>query len=127
MNESILKANIMEELRKSEPSFVSMRLEDRLTSGYPDIVVTALGNTSWWEVKFHDHDGFASEGIQELTMLRLAGACNRAFYIIFEEAPTKRTRILHPKHIKDWQSHGETRPGYNYKWVVECIRGVHYV
>lgn len=130
MNEGDLKSQLMEKLRTMEPSFIAWRIEDKLTAGIPDIHVAACGRGSYWEVKFDDDDGFTSNGAQELMMLRLAGATNRAFYVIYSyksRTGLKFTKILHPKDFKNWQFAGETRPGWDHKWVVEAIRGVHRV
>lgn len=121
--EALHKANLMLEIRNQLPKFVSFRLEDKMTKGIPDIVITGRGKTTWWEAK-HGTPDFDSYGLQELTMLRLAGA-GVAYYIIWLEKEGKQTLIVHPRNIQSlipeisWV-------GFNHKAVVEYIRAIHY-
>lgn len=121
-HESDYKAALMRELRSS-PGCVALRHEDRFTSGIPDISVTRGGRTSWWECK-HANPGIKSEGIQELTMLRLAAA-GYARYIVWEEVRgILRTLIVHPMHISTLQPETFCR-SFDMLWLVEQIRKVH--
>lgn len=130
MNEAALKSQLMEKLKLMEPGFVAWRIEDKLTAGIPDIHIAACGRGSYWEVKFDDDDGFTSNGAQELMMLRLSAATNRAFYVIYgykSKTGLKYTKILHPKHFGEWETSGVKQPGWDHKFVVEAMRGVHRV
>lgn len=93
MIEHPLKAKLTSVLRKELTGFVILRLEDKLQSGIPDMVITGNNRTSWWEIKA---GAFHSKGIQELTLIRLARA-GYARYIIFRE---DRILIVHPNNIK---------------------------
>jgi hypothetical protein len=125
MNETTLKSALVTLLRKAFPGYVIFRHEDRHLFGVPDISVTGNGVTSWWEGKFADPT-FLSQGIQELTMLRLA---NQAYarYIIWELATdgVKRTLLVQPKQMSEWKSTKEFASGFNHSWVVDQVRKVH--
>lgn len=114
----------MRELHKQLPGYVCQRHEDRFTSGWPDISVTGNGHTSYWEVK-HATPDWKSNGIQELTMLRLAHASFCARYIFYyEKQDAKRTLIVHPDNLKSLDSDEET-VGFDHKWLVAFIEKVH--
>ena len=122
-NESILKSKLMVQLKLDLLSFVALRHEDVRTSGIPDLSLTGFGRTSWWECK-HGDPTFASTGIQELTMLRLAAA-GYARYIIWEEKRgIERTLIVHPKHLADLEPESWC-VGFDMHWLVQQMRHVH--
>jgi len=127
MTEAILKGNLVKELRLSFPSFVIIRHEDSFTHGIPDISIDGNKITSWIEVKYANPT-FASKGIQELTMLRLANASHAFYVVYFEKAGNKRTYFIAPhdigNSIESWCNYVD---GFNHKWIIENIKGVHYV
>ena len=122
--ESTLKAAIMKRLRAYK-GVVVFRLEDTATSGIPDIVVTAGGKTTWWEVKF-GNPNWESKGIQETTMLALE-ANGFARYIIYRQTADRligNVSIVRPSllHVMErW----ETVEKFNHDWVVQQILGAH--
>jgi hypothetical protein len=126
-NESKIKGKIMDKAREIAPSFVWLRIEDRFTSGIPDIHAAGLGYGSWWEVKYADPD-FDSNGAQELMMLRMEGALGFAYYVIYVEegvlAYTKKhIRILTPRQFgEDWKTaYTHIIPGFDHAALVEFI------
>jgi hypothetical protein len=122
-HESDGKAALMRELRVRLPGCVALRHEDRFTSGIPDISVTLHGRTTWWEAKVTP---VVSEGIQELTMLRLAAA-GYARYVIWEERRgIKRTLIVHPKYLKDLTPESFCI-GFDMRWLTKKIAEIHLV
>ena len=122
--EANLKAALMRALRDVLPDFVHQRHEDRFSSGWPDISVSGYGRTSFWEVK-HADPRFSSNGLQELTCLRLALASFHCRYIVYHENHgIKRTLIVHPNHIGDLLPEFSCA-GFNHTWLVEQIRKVH--
>ena len=124
MREAKYKAALMRELRDRLPGFVCQRIEDRFTSGWPDIEVVGCGRTSYWEVK-HADPAWKSHGIQELTMLRLAASSFHARYIFFHEKKgIKRTMIVHPNDLENLLPEAWTA-GFDQRWLVEHIRKVH--
>lgn len=91
--------------------------------GIPDISVTWLGMTSWWEVK-HLTPTLRSSANQELMLLRLAAA-GTARYVLYEHTrKMQRTGIVHPLHIRDGRE-GEWTSGFNHHFVVFVIRQYH--
>jgi len=125
MKESVLKANLVKTLRESLRTFVIMRLEDRISSGYPDIVISGNKITSWIEVKY-GNPNFASKGIQELTMLRLASAGFASYIVYWEKLAQKRTYIVEPKDIGkpiiEWMNYVE---GFDHSFVLGKVRLIH--
>lgn len=123
--ETPLKAALMKVMRTELPRFVVMRHEDRWTSGIPDFSVDGAGRTSWYEVKHADPE-FDSEGIQELTCLRLAVAsyCRYVIYYENKDGAEKRTMIVHPKHLHALIPEASV-PGYSHAFVAAYIRRVH--
>lgn len=123
-HESDYKAALMRELRARLPGFVCQRIEDRFTSGWPDIEVIGKARTSYWEAK-HADPSWATHGIQELTMLRLASASFHARYIFWHESKgVRRTLIVHPKHLAEMTPESWCT-GFDMRWLVERIAEVH--
>jgi hypothetical protein len=125
-NESGLKSKLMQQIKKDLPGFVALRHEDVRTSGIPDLSMTGLGRTSWYEFK-HSAPTFKSSGIQELTMLRLAAA-GVAWYVIWEENKhgIKRTLIVRPKCLTELYPEASCS-GFDHKFIVGFMKKVHGV
>jgi hypothetical protein len=124
VTEATLKSALVTLVRKAFPGYVIFRHEDRHLFGVPDLSVTGNGVTSWWEGK-HANPNFKSQGIQELTMLRLANHSHARYIIWDENSGSKRTLVVSPQGMSEWQSAKETVSGFNHRWVVELIRKVH--
>lgn len=122
-NESSLKSALMEQIKLQLPRFVALRHEDVRTAGIPDLSLTGMGRTSWWEFK-HGTPDFDSTGIQELTMLRLAGS-GFARYVIWQERNgILRTLVVHPKHVDDLMAE-ESCIGFDHRFLVGYMKQVH--
>lgn len=123
MTEAFLLSNLLNKLRATLPRAVVIKHCDRMTSGVPDFSVTMNGRTSWWETKYAC-PSFKSQGIQELTLLRLATA-GYARYIVWEEKKgIRQTLIVHPRNIQELKLEARCE-GFNYMWVVEQIVKAH--
>lgn len=124
MREGQPKAELVNLLRNFLKGFVILRLEDVSTNGIPDIAVTGLKRTSWWEVKLANPD-FKARGIQTLTMSRLA-VVGIAYYVIYDlRQNLRRTRIVHPRDIAQWQDAGDVTDGFDHLWVAGRILQEH--
>jgi hypothetical protein len=129
-SETALKHELMEVLRSSLPRFVSLRHEDKFSSGHPDISITGNGTTTWIEAKVLDlRVKTRSKGIQQLTMLRLASV-SHAFYVVWRYARNGEvsTHIVRPSDI---ESHSDEwcdfAVGIDYDFVVDRIKELHDV
>lgn len=123
--EADLKVVLVQTFKLILPTFKTLRHEDVRTCGIPDLSTTGLGRTSWLEVK-HGTPKFDSIGVQEVTMLQLAGA-GFARYVIYQEDKTgenKRTLIVHPRYLKELEPEVSC-VGFNHRFVVEYIYRVH--
>lgn len=124
-DESGLKSALLKQMKLVVPGFVVLGHRDGVTSGVPDWSVTGEGRTTWIEFK-HAAPNFKSTGIQELTMMRLAGA-GYARYVVWEEKRgVKRTLIVHPKDLKDLTPEAWC-VGFDHRWLAEQIRKAHGV
>lgn len=126
VNESMLKSALMLILKQQNPRFVALRHEDIRTSGIPDLSLTGFNRTTWWEFKYANPK-FKSEGIQELTMLRLA-AVGFARYVVWEDVGGfKRTLVVHPKHIgEDLGVHAESScVGFDHRFIAKYMEDIH--
>jgi hypothetical protein len=122
-DESGLKSALLRAIKAGLPGFVALRHEDVRTCGIPDLSLTGLGRTTWWECK-HAAPDCGSTGIQELTMLRLAAA-GSARYVVWEERRgVKRTLVVHPRHLGDLLPEAWTT-GFDHRWLVEQMRKAH--
>lgn len=124
--ETNLKSKLMEQIKLHMRGFVALRHEDIRTSGIPDISLTGYNRGGWIEVK-HGCPDFDSEGIQELTMLRLAAAGFYAYYLIYledKDGESKRTLIVHPKNLKSLDAEAWC-VGHDHRWVVEWFKEKH--
>ncbi len=114
--------DLLKTIREMRPNAVVFKLADRFTIGVPDMCVTELGITSFWEVKLADPD-FDSMGLQEFNALRLAkhGIC---YYIIYEKADLspEMVYIVHPQQLKNWKTQAiSAQKGFNHIWVCNFI------
>lgn len=132
--ESELRSKFMI-VAKADPvlsKFVLIRHEDVRTGGIADLEVVGNRRTTHWEFK-HATPEFESPGLQELMMLRLAGA-DHARYIVFWQSRHgigKRTMIVHPREVhnrKNWLLvPEEVTPGFDMKWLCRQIAEAHRV
>ena len=124
MNESTLKSQLMDVIKKELPTYVPIRHEDVRTNGIPDLSLTGHGWTSWWEFKYADPH-FEIQGIQELTMLRLARA-GFARYVIWQTIDeVQRTFIVHPSCVRTLTRYEQCWDDFNMCELVEAMREVH--
>jgi hypothetical protein len=114
MTEHTLVKQLLTLAREELKGYVIQKHNDRANFGTPDISITGLGFTSWWEIKCANPT-FDSPGIQELTCIRLAvaGYCRYLIYD-FERLKNPTTYIIHPKDIR----HGKRTPC---EWVNDGI------
>ena len=124
MTEATLKSTLVKLLRAELRGAVVLRIEDRFTSGIPDIIVSWNQRVSFWEVKYA-HPNFASRGVQELTLLRLARAGVARYLIYAEIRGVKSTHILDPTDITNWQQASLSTSGFNHGFVLTTLRGLH--
>lgn len=128
--ESPIKANLMKKVRAvmPVPEFVTFRIEDRYTSGIPDIVINGHMITSWWEVKHVDasEKTIDSKSLQDLTCVRLASAACYVRYIVYRELPdgSQVSLIVHPHNIRSLEPEMSFK-GYNHLGIATFMRGVH--
>lgn len=125
-HESALKSALVKTASTKLHGFVVMRHEDVRTKGIPDISFSGFGRDSWLEVK-HATPRFASSGQQELQMLRLAASSYHARYLVYFEdknGDSKRTLIVHPRHIHDLLPEAWTT-GHDHAWVCAHLLKVH--
>lgn len=120
-----LKAKLVELLRAAEPSWMVFPIEDRFRHGVPDLAVIGAGTTTWWETK-HAAPEFDSEGIQELTMKRLARHSHARYIIWRETTEVTETLIVHPRRMNEWTMSPDRIPGINHRWLVQEIRKAHH-
>lgn len=136
MIESKFKSDIMKGLEQRVPDGIHLRLEDRSTSGVPDIVSTFNGMSSWWEAKIARPKIETNRGgIQRLTCRRLAryGYCR---YVVAVEVGRiiKATYVVTPDDLRHINYDFAMLPevglkilGYQPDFVVQCILGAHGV
>jgi hypothetical protein len=130
MTEHTLVKQLLALAREELKGYVIQKHNDRANSGIPDISVTGLGFTSWWEIKCAN-PMFDSPGIQELNCLRLAVAGFCA-YIIYDYRDEKNpnTHIVHPRHLKSWTNpnhHSASWSGAAHSQLVARIGVLHSI
>ena len=129
--EAELKAAFRREMRLQLPRFLLLQYA---TAGAPDREVVGLGVTTRWEFK-HATPQFDSDGFQELTCLRLAAAAHCRYVIWFEDGngTSRRTMIVHPRHVKDKKGHARdmeaeaTCVDFDMRWLVAQVRKAHRI
>jgi hypothetical protein len=124
-NELSLKRSCVRLLREHLAKAVIFLHEPTLGSSksIPDISVTWLNRTSWWEFKYGDPT-FKLRGDQELSLLRLAAAGSAHFIIYETRGDVRRTLIVHPRRIGDLKTDHHAA-GWNHAFVVESIERFH--
>ena len=124
--EGKLKAAFQRELDRQLPDFVTLRYA---TAGAPDREIVGNHFVSHFEFK-HATPEFRSQGLQELTMCRLA-VVGYARYVIWRETPYggKSTLIVHPREVHErtgWDLVPElVTIDFDHGWLVEQIKTVH--
>lgn len=103
MTEGDIKSDLMIQIRIAlpPPSWVCIRHEDHYTFGVPDLSVTGIGMTSWWEVK-HAHPRIAkSRGIQQRLAEKLerAGYCRYIVYYETEQETERGIYVVRPSKL----------------------------
>jgi len=123
--ENELKAALVDCLRHELPTWVHLTHQDVRSSGRPDVTSTGRSRTTWLEVK-HGTPDFDSQGIQELTMMRLAraGAARYIIYIEDADGSNKRTLIVHPRDFKTLEPQAFCK-GFDHKFVADWLRSFH--
>lgn len=127
MKEEIPRSQCVDLGRRTMPGFLFLRHEDKFGHGVPDLTITGLKKTSWWEFKLADeNDGFPSEGIQELTMKRLAAYGGIAFYVIYKQIARKQYQafIVHPDDLSVWKTMRFESPveeTFPHHWVLKFM------
>ena len=91
--------------------------------------ISGGARTGYIEIK-HGTPDFDSQGLQELTMCRLASASFYARYVIFHEhRGMQRTLIAHPLKVMQrtsWDIEAEAWcVGFDMRWLVNEVRKAH--
>ena len=123
--ESELKSELLQAIKKYLHGFVALRHEDVRNGGIPDLSVTAISMTSWWEIK-HATPRFTSPELQRITCLRLAQGGYCRYIIYWEHMGNLETQIIHPVHISDRPIIEAAADGHNHKFVTDFMRMVHF-
>ena len=121
--ESDLKSAFFKEQKKKLLGFVVIRHEDIRTGGTPDLSVTGLGRTTWYEFK-HCTPQCSKHQLQELICERLAAAGFCRYVVYWEKGLFKRTMIVHPRNITSLIPEVSV-VGFNHQFVIDYIRQVH--
>ncbi len=123
-SESTLKSALVKLARAAMPQAVILRHEDQYTAGIPDISCTHKGLTIWWEVKYA-RPAVRDRGIQHLTCRRL-GTFGRCYYLVYQEKRgKKKTFIVHPNNLDEFEDSTQCINGFNHKWVVQQMEQAH--
>jgi len=110
--------------------FFAQQHQDVRKSGQPDVSLSGLHSTTWWEYK-HATPRFSSPGIQENTCARLAARSFCRYIIYFETPCIFSTWIVHPLEVKDKRGimnliHPEwIFPGFAHDKVAEYMKRTH--
>ena len=119
MKEGPLCRGLAAALRAGLPGSMVLKLNDRSTAGWPDVVVQ-WGGALWLEGKVAC-PGVRDTELQRLTMRRLA-AVGLAYYVIWQEVP-KRTLVVHPMDLGAWRErHTSSWDGHGHGPMVELAR-----
>lgn len=126
MTETYLQSKLMNACRVTMPHSVVLNHHgSRFTKDYPDMTVSWLDTTSWWELKLYDNEAFDTPEAQSIMCRKLAqqSICN---YIIYEERKgVKRTLIVHPGQMDAWSICTNFAHGFSHVWVAAYIRKTH--
>jgi len=126
MNELSLVKELVKLMRFHLPGFVIFRIEEKVVSGIPDIIITGNGKTSFIECKFGNPD-FKSKGLQEYNMNKLAVG-GSAFYVVYilDNIDRRWTYIVSPKDIGlvpgQWSLYEN---GFSHKFVIDYVKEIH--
>lgn len=133
-DETGIKSALMREIKVGMPGYVALRHEDVRRSGDPDLSVTGLKLTSWWEAK-HATPDFESKGIQDRVMDRLAQVGFARYLIYFEDGIDKAVFIVHPQNLARFRKANDMldrkmashawAPDFNHAFVVAFMVSTH--
>lgn len=114
--------------------YVTIKSNDRRTSGIPDMTVVANQKVTWWEFKHWDDDGFDWEGIQHRTCCRLdrESYCRYVVYMKKDRTirlvqPIKMKEFIDSYGVMGFEDHIEScgMGGYDHYAFVTHLRKVH--
>lgn len=122
--EAELQSRFVQLAKKGLPDFVVIQHRNPSESGTPDLSVTGLGHTSWWELKLA-RPTVRSRGVQDIMLARLSTR-GLARYLIFSEIKGElKTHIVTAEQVQNgsWSKFGYL--GWNFMVVFDYIRGLH--
>lgn len=99
MTERTLTTKLMATLKRGLRGTLILKHSDRWTNGIPDLSVSYLGSTFWFEIKFLRRGRKLTEiidGTQTLVCHQLENTTGRCWFVVYEEHP-KRTSIWQPR------------------------------
>ena len=120
MNELQFQSKLIAKIRSGLPGSVVFKHSDRLTIGIPDISVSWVGMTSWWELKVASPN-IKARGVQTKVIQDLARV-TECHYVIFSD---DRTYIVIPREIDAWKESPNQTEGINFDFVVAFVLQVH--
>lgn len=121
--EASLTHDLGEAIKKRLNGAIVIKHADRFNAGIPDMSVTWMRVTSWWEVKYSRDGKFKSPAIQSTMCRRLArhGYC---FYIVYASVDGEDTvSIVRPELLSKWRN--VRMPGFIHDWVARKIQMLH--
>ena len=123
----LLVERVIQEFLKSGRQLFVFRHEDGATAGVPDMSVTSVGMTSWWEVK-HAIPSIEGREVQQLTARKLHVRSSCCMYVVYREKHgVKTTLIVDPRQIGklDETPDERTATGFDHAFVARFIWQVH--
>lgn len=121
MTEAKLSSALVRLLRQELPQAVIFKHWDHITAGVPDISVTWLHRTTWYEVKYITK-GIIQRG-QQRRVLEQMGEHGVAWYIIYLATPIPGTYIVHPSKLDTFtQDYEMMTTGFNHRLVIDHLK-----
>jgi len=128
--ESELKSAFTKVLKEQQPNAIILLFA---SAGAPDREITEGGRTIHLEFK-HATPEFDSDGLQELTCMRLAAEGYCRYVLWWEDGRDKFTLIVHPNVVHSvlkakrrgpWPMYAESKhPGFDHHWLVNQLRDI---
>jgi len=128
INENKLVTALLKKIRKEWLTCKVLKHADKITSGVPDISVTARKKTSWWEVKWAE-PLIDTPGIQYATCSQLA-AYGDCWYVIYGRDNDGEFTAIAPPSGVDFRSGTfvsyRRTDGIDHDFVLAAMRRLHF-
>lgn len=124
LNEAELQSDFVKGARVKLPEFIVIPHRNPSEAGTPDLSITGLGRTSWWELKLA-RPVIRARGVQDIMLARLHTRGVARYLIFRDHHGQKTTHIVTADRVANgtWVEFGV--PGWSLNFIFDYVRTLH--